>query len=147
MILVYNAGGGIYPGIVDFVHKELFPKSYPCNLCYQTFGTFTMKKEWKTFLNSIPLKKTEFTQRQLYRQYEPQNLPLPAILIGHGKDVRVLLSAEEINRYTSLDALKNAVKSKLGNCNTKHTLYRLIEILQVHLLVNRNKIRFNCSSG
>lgn len=45
IILVYNAWGGIYPGVVDFVHKEFFPKSYPCNLCYQTFGTLSMKKK------------------------------------------------------------------------------------------------------
>ncbi len=48
IILVYNAWGGIYPGVVDFVNKEFFPSSYPCNLCYQTFGTFGMKRRMET---------------------------------------------------------------------------------------------------
>ena len=34
MILVYNAYGGIYPGIEDVIHKAFFPKTYPCNLCF-----------------------------------------------------------------------------------------------------------------
>ncbi len=49
IILVYNVWGGVYPGLVDFVHKEFFSKTYPCNLCYLTFGTFSMKNEWRLF--------------------------------------------------------------------------------------------------
>ncbi len=38
IIFVYNACGGVYPGLIDFVHKEFFPETYSCNLCYQTFA-------------------------------------------------------------------------------------------------------------
>lgn len=44
VILVYNAWGGLYPGLVDLLHKELFPTSYSRNLCYQTFGTCSIKE-------------------------------------------------------------------------------------------------------
>ncbi len=92
MILVYNAYGGIYPGIVDFMKKEVFPKSYPCNLCYLTFGTFSMKPEWKEFLESLPYKKTELHKDEFKRKYQPENLPLPVILISNGTNVEILVS-------------------------------------------------------
>ena len=113
MILVYNAYGGIYPGIEDIIHKEFFPKSYPCNLCYQTFGTFGMKKEWKHFLDSLPYKKTELHKDEFKRKYQPENLPLPVILISNGTNVEILVSAEEINQRKTLQQLKELVQSKL----------------------------------
>jgi len=113
MILVYNAYGGIYPGIVDFVKKEIFPKSYPCNLCYLTFGTFSMKPEWKEFLESLPYKKTELHKDEFKRKYQPENLPLPVILISNGTSVEILVSAEEINQRNTLQQIKELVRSKI----------------------------------
>lgn len=49
IIFVYNAYGGIYPGIEDVIHKEFFPKSYPCNLCFHAFGTLGKKKPGNNF--------------------------------------------------------------------------------------------------
>lgn len=113
IILVYNAWGGIYPGIVDFINKEFFPTSYSCNLCYQTFGTFSMKKQWKQYLVSLPFKKTELHKDNFQRLYEPENLQLPVIMTSNGKYVQLLLSAAELNQYKSLDELKRAVEQKL----------------------------------
>jgi len=113
MILVYNAYGGIYPGIVDFVHKEMFPKSYPCNLCYLTFGTFSMKTKWKEFLESLPYKKTELHKDEFTRRYLPANLPLPVILISNETNVEILVSAEEINQRNTLQEIKELVQSKI----------------------------------
>ncbi len=113
IILVYNAWGGIYPGLVDFVHKELFPKSYPCNLCYQTFGTFSMKEEWKQFLDSLPFKKTELHKDNFQRRFEPENLQLPVVLLSDGKQVQILLSAAELNQHKSLEELVAAIKEKV----------------------------------
>lgn len=113
IILVYNAWGGIYPGLVDFVHKEFFPKSYPCNLCYQTFGTFGMKEEWKQFLDSLPFKKTELHKDEFKKKYQPEDLPLPAIMIGDRSSTELLVSAEEINRCKTLQQLKELVRTKL----------------------------------
>ena len=113
IILVYNAWGGIYAGIVDFINKEAFPASYPCNLCYQTFGTFSMKEEWRKYLDSLPLKKTELHKDNFQRLYKPEHLQLPIILISNGKQVQLLLSSLELNQYKPLDALQKAVGQKL----------------------------------
>ncbi len=112
IILVYNAWGGIYPGVVDFVHKEFLPASYPCNLCYQTFGTFGMKKEWKHYLEGLPYKKRELHKDNFQRLYKPENLALPVILITDGSNVQVLVSAEELNQQKSLQALIKVVNYK-----------------------------------
>jgi len=113
MVLVYNAWGGIYPGLVDFIHKEFFPKTYPCNLCYQTFGTFGMKEEWRQFIDSLPLKKTELHKENFQRMYKPEDMKLPVILISNGKDVQLLFSAAELNQYKSLQELITATQRKL----------------------------------
>lgn len=113
IILVYNAYGGIYPGLVDFIHKEFFPASYPCNLCYQTFGTFSMKAEWRLFLDSLPLKITELHKDGFKRRYSPENLQLPVILVGGSTQVQILVSAAEMNKVKSLPELTLLVKSKL----------------------------------
>jgi hypothetical protein len=115
MILAYNAYGGIYPGIVDIIHKEFFPKSYPCNLCYLTFGTFSMKEEWKEFIDSLPYKKVEIHKDQFKKTYQPEDLPLPVILISDGNSTDLLVSAAEINKCKTLQQLKDLVLTKLKN--------------------------------
>ena len=113
IILVYNAWGGIYPGLVDFINKEFFPASYPCNLCYQTFGTFSMKKEWKHYLESLPFKNMELHKDNFQRLYKPENLALPVILVTDGSNFQVVASAEELNQQRSLEALIEFVNYKL----------------------------------
>ncbi len=113
MILVYNAYGGIYPGIEDVIHKEFFPASYPCNLCYQTFGTFGMKEEWKQFLDSLPYKKTELHKDEFRRKYQRKDLPLPVILVSNGTNIAILASAQEINQRKTLKGIKDFVVAKL----------------------------------
>lgn len=65
LVMVYNAYGGIYPGLADVIHKEFFPKSYLCNLCYLAFGTFGMKQEWKHMLDSLPFEKQACIKKAL----------------------------------------------------------------------------------
>ncbi len=114
IILVYNAWGGIYPGIADIIHKEFFPSSYPCNLCFISFGTFGMKDAWKQFLDSLPHNRIELHKDQFKRNYQPENMPLPAILLSDGSKTDVLLSAAEINTFHTLKELIDATRDKLS---------------------------------
>src|SRR5665213_710275 len=74
IVLCYNAYGGIYPGIEDFFHKIIAPASYPCNLCYLSFGTFSMKKQWKSCLDSLGYKIVQLHKDQFKRKYIPSNM-------------------------------------------------------------------------
>lgn len=113
IILVYNAWGGIYPGIADLVHKEFFPASYPCNLCFISFGTFGMKDAWKQFLDSLPYERIELHKDQSKRNYQPEDMPLPAILLSDGSKTELLLSAAEIITFHTLQGLIEATRDKL----------------------------------
>ena len=77
IILAYNAWGGMVPGAVDFFHKILRPSTYPCNLCYLTYGIFVMKKDWKHFLDSLPYRKVYLMKDEVRKKYEPAEFPLP----------------------------------------------------------------------
>lgn len=113
LISVYNAYGGIYPGLADMAHKIFSPKTYPCNLCYQAFGNFGMKPGWKSFLDSLPFTITALHKEQFKKQYQPADLPLPAILLSNEDGTRILVSAAELNQPNSLEALISLVKTKL----------------------------------
>ncbi|MEP6585080.1 MAG: hypothetical protein ABJA90_12475 [Ginsengibacter sp.] len=114
IILLYNAWGGIYPGIADIIHKEFFPVSYPCNLCFISFGTFGMKDEWKQFLDRLPYNRIELHKDQFKRNYQPEDMLLPAILLSDGSKTEVLLSAVEINTFRTLQELMDATRDKLS---------------------------------
>ncbi len=114
IILVYNAWGGIYPGIADIIHKEFFPASYPCNLCFISFGTFGMKDEWKKFLDNLSYNRIEMHKDQFKRSYQPEDMPLPAILLSDGSKTEVLLSAAELNTFHTLQELIAATREKLS---------------------------------
>ena len=53
LVFVYNADSGAISLVKDFWKKILRPSSYECNLCMQTFGAFSMKKDWKKILAQV----------------------------------------------------------------------------------------------
>lgn len=114
IILAYNSWGGIMPGTVDFFHKIFMPSSYPCNLCYLSYGTFIMKKDWKNFLDSLPYHKIYLHKDEVRKKYEPPDFSLPAILLSDSMHTKLLLSAAEINSVHSLDSLIVLLKNKLA---------------------------------
>jgi len=116
-IAVYNAYGGIFPGLADMVHKIASPGTYPCNLCYQAFGNFGMKPGWKSFLYSLPFGKSALHKENFIKQYEPATLELPVILLSNANSTQVLVSATELNKATSLESLVAIVKSKVVQVN------------------------------
>ena len=55
LIFVYNAKRGIDNKVLDFLHKSLSPSTYQCELCAMTYVHLSMKKEWKSFIESLPI--------------------------------------------------------------------------------------------
>jgi len=111
LIFVYNANGGIFPGIADFVHKEFFPSSYPCNLCYLTFGTFKMKKEWKDFLATLPVEQTFYHKDVFKRKYDYTG-DFPVVLFNDKQTTGIFISKAELDRLQSLQQLIYLVNQK-----------------------------------
>ena len=82
LIFIYNAKSGLVNEMIDFAHKIVSPKTYDCNLCAVSYGTFTKKKRWLDYVNSLPIKST-FTYKDKVSALEKElsNLKFPTIII------------------------------------------------------------------
>ena len=110
LIFVYNADSGLLNALKDAVHKTVSPDTYECNLCAITYGSVSMKPEWRKFIRSL-LVETEFLHRDEFLEvYGPGEGDFPAIFRS---DRKLLISAEEINRCGSLEELKRLVEGLL----------------------------------
>ena len=108
LIFVYNADSGVLNALKDAVHKTVSPETYECNLCAITYGSVSMKPEWRKFIRSLPVE-TEFLHRDEFLEvYGPGEADFPAIF---GPDRKLLISAEELNKCVSLEELKRLVEN------------------------------------
>ena len=113
IVLVYNANADKISVLKDFFIKEFTPSDYPCNLCRITFGTFTMKTEWKQFLDSLPLKKEFLHKDEFAKKYALSITDFPAIFVGDENNLALLISRAELNKVHTLQALQQLVLQKL----------------------------------
>ncbi len=101
LIFIYNADGGIAQGIADTIHKTLSPATYPCSLCRITYGAFMMDRRWRAWLNALPIATGFFHKDDSpYPDFE-----LPVVLLQGQGAVDIVLSADQLNALTSVDAL------------------------------------------
>lgn len=113
LVFVYNADSGLFNLVTDFAHKLLSPNTYSCNLCKITYSQFAMKKQWKSFVESLPYE-CEFLHRdELYEKYGEKQQVLPALFIKTDQGLKLAISSEEINRCEDIDSLKELVSDKL----------------------------------
>ncbi|WP_301752062.1 hypothetical protein [uncultured Erythrobacter sp.] len=112
LIFVYNAKSGLISAFGDMVHKIVSPATYPCSLCALTYGAFSMRAEWRRFLDGTGLP-TRFLYRDEFRnQPDARDLALPVILLGG--QAPVLVSAAELNALPDLPALIALVEARLA---------------------------------
>ena len=109
LIFIYNAEGGIAQGIMDSVHKTLSPSTYACSLCAVTHGVFRMDPKWRAWLKALPVA-TEF----YHKDDSPfGDMALPAVLAERDERVETLLTAADLDRLNSVDALIAAIEARL----------------------------------
>lgn len=111
LIFVYNADSGLFNSLNDFAHKILSPSTYNCNLCALTYGNFTMKHEWKNFVEQLPVDVLFLHKNDFENKYKT-SADLPAAFI-YESDLQQLISATEINGCRTLDELEVLVTRKL----------------------------------
>ena len=115
LIFVYNADSGVINIVKDFWKKALKPSSYECNLCMQTFGTFGMKKDWKSFIKDLNID-TEFLHRDEFEvKYKIKDAKYPTAYISDNNNLTLFISDEEMNAVKSLDEMEVLVMGKLNN--------------------------------
>ncbi|MEP3050741.1 MAG: hypothetical protein ABJP48_13340 [Erythrobacter sp.] len=119
LLIVYNADGGILNALVHAVHKTVFPATYPCSLCAVTYGTVSMRKIWKKFLDNLPMEKVFHHRDDFAAEYPGHSFPLPAILIRTGEnEPELLLGPEQLDLMTDVSELIAATELQIAQRKT-----------------------------
>lgn len=113
LLFVYNADTGFFNGLSDFAHKILSPKTYNCNLCKLTYGTTSMKKEWKSFIESLDVNIKFMHRNEFVELYPNFELIFPAVLSVNEDALKTVIHAEELNKTHSLEKLINLIVNYL----------------------------------
>ena len=119
LIFVYNADSDLYSTVTDFAHKILSPLTYQCQLCALTYGNFTVKQEWQSFIEKLPINTVFLHRDEFKKQYKIQSA-LPAIFISVNGATREMVTKQEIESCRSLQELKNLVTEKLKDHDQHH---------------------------
>ena len=114
LIFVYNADSGLFNTMTDIAHKIFSPSTYNCQLCALTHSYFSMRDEWKDFLDSINIDMQFLHRDEFVAQYPGITDDLPAVYID--KDgLKVLISADDIKSCDTLDQLKALISSRVSD--------------------------------
>ena len=115
LIFVYNADSDIFSQVTDFAHKIFAPQTYSCQLCGLTYGNFTIKKQWRDFLQTISYPKTFLHRDDFIRRFpDSADLSLPAIFSTTNGQLHPLITAKEIQSFSNLDALIAALQKRIA---------------------------------
>ena len=112
--MIYNADGGLVNGAMDLLHKTFSPATYACRLCEVTYGTFGMKRDWRSTIEALPLPVTFLHRDEWLAAYPGNPTALPAILLEQGGALSILVSADDFAAVRSLDALKALLGARLS---------------------------------
>jgi len=114
LIFVYNAKGGLFNAITDYIHKNISPETYECNLCAITYDNFGMKKDWKNFLKSLEVEKI-FLHKEEFEKDFPQfkDSSLPLILAKTKDKVEILFSSKELNDFKNQEELMAGILGRV----------------------------------
>lgn len=113
IVFVYNADSGVFNLAADIAHKIFSPQTYACNLCALTHSNFGMRKEWKTYLETLrnPL---EFLHADEFKnKYNLENTKLPAIFVEENGALRQIADAARINESRTIEDLKRIIDQAL----------------------------------
>ena len=113
LIFIYNVKSGVVNELVDFAHKIISPETYNCNLCAISYGAFSIKKKWSTYIETLPLKST-FTYRDKFSKKGSSNLKFPSVFLRNDAGLEEIITASEINEIKNLDQLIDLLNRKLG---------------------------------
>jgi hypothetical protein len=115
LIFVYNADSSVFAQVSDAFKKVATPSKYECNLCMVTYGSISMKDEWKEFLSTLLFEK-EFLHRDEFHEKYPElkEVKLPAIFILKNTVPDTLVSADDINIQKDIAGLKKLINDKMN---------------------------------
>jgi hypothetical protein len=115
IIFVYNADGGMINTIKDFWKKILSPSAYDCQLCMVSWGNFSMKKDWKEYVENLKYP-VEFLHRdEFYKEFPENKEEFPCALILQDGNLDLLINKDEMNAVKNSEELIQLTNEKIKN--------------------------------
>lgn len=110
LLFVYNADGGLFNTLADIGHKLFSPQTYECRLCALTHGIFTERKEWRDFLEDLPVECSFLHRDEFHKRYPGIDQPLPAVFRLSNEAPTVCLDADILSRCSNLGELQSKIR-------------------------------------
>jgi hypothetical protein len=114
IVFVYNADSGLFNTLTDIAHKIFSPDTYACNLCAITFGNFSIRTEWKEFLDTLDAELQFLHRDELQEKYGIIDVALPAVFTKTNGTLVPWISEDEINGCHTVDDLKRLISTRLS---------------------------------
>ena len=117
ILFVYNADSGLSNALFDYGKKYIAPSKYDCQLCMISYGPFGMKKDWKSFVGSLPYR-VEFLHRdEFIKDFPKSRTTMPVMIVIDNSTARTLINSTDFANIHNLKELKSKVTGALADHN------------------------------
>ncbi len=115
LLFVYNADNDFLSLLKDMALKLTKPDNTSCQLCNLTYSVFGMRKNWREFIDGLDITCESLHKNELIAQHaELSNVALPAVFMKTDHDIKLWLSADELNACHTLIDLRELMTDRLA---------------------------------
>ena len=111
LVFVYNADSGMFNTLTDIAHKVFSPKTYECNLCAISHSYLSERSEWKDFIQELGVEFEFLHRDEFLKKYSSKEKNFPVIFELINGELKLSLSADQINACKEMSDLKTAITS------------------------------------
>ena len=112
LLFVYNADSGLFNTLSDIGHKIFSPQTYSCNLCAISHGYLSEKKEWRSFIESLPVTCDFMHRDEFISAYPDSSSDYPAVFLTGEEGLIPCLDADAINQCRNIKDLSHLIQSQ-----------------------------------
>jgi len=117
LVFIFNADSSPFKQAFDFFKRLGYPQTYQCNLTKLTHDGLNMKKEWQSFVQTLPIK-TKFYHRDMFKKkYSDYKTEFPVALLIENDKFKNFITAGEMGSFGSMQELMDAVTKKINASN------------------------------
>ena len=111
LLFVYAADSGLFNTVTDIAHKIFSPDTYACDLCALTHGYFSVRGEWRAFVESLGMPCTFRHRDEAVALDGVDAEQLPAVFRSSGGRWACCLDRHAIAACAELEQLKLAISA------------------------------------
>ena len=110
LLFVYNADSGLFNTLADIGHKLFSPETYECRLCALTYGLLNERKQWRDFVDALPVRCTFVHRDEFLQRYPDDATALPAVFRLLADGPAACLDAAALDACESLGQLQAMIR-------------------------------------